>query len=760
VQIEGEGGALVEAQVVQSRLGMSLSALLEEVYGQKLDGRLSTEMLIIRLPVEEHWPLETFTDKEMLTPSTEEAKLLFSGYGNEAFTRVRDRAVHILTSDQGDHLLTKNINPEWKYDPLEQGGITVDATLNAIRRFEFEHILNLSRAVIMSVPGSTFRAPSGGILRSFVRVGNIQYNRDAIDAIFFWLLPHLKDVGAILTDTWSISSLALNIGRLCEAYFGGARRVVEMLPSYNDGSLESQARTRSVIQRLNGDHEAVKSNLSVMLCLISATQTGSLARHLTEIIDTEKLRFTPRPIALFALGETKIISLHDLSNDARFKVLDKANLPASSSINIDPQIYFPLRFEDIPIEIKKNTPDRSRAFFDRYVGTGLIETHRTHNDGAGRVRHHAIHLATEKLVKISEFVRSFQKKLEELVDLPKLIVSPPHKAGQQLAKLAREHFLDKGHDCPVVAHETLYLGQHEEDLRRIILEANEADTILIVDDVFLTGTRLSQYQRYTRNCGYKGRIDYLVGISRPKDHNDWIKAQRILSFRPSPMKPHTLQCVDEITLPDWRVSECPWCVERDLYSNWSQTHPLPKDLVSRLDTLQGVATTGLENDLFLKIPSGSALKLGPHSFFTSQTANQAEVFAAVSATLQCLRTQEAGRPSLGPRRFPVSTVLNHEDYLCEKWTDSILRATFLRAAITEELTYASTEKEAERTKLLMDLIVQQGEGEHDIVLEVLLAAALGKCNIRQDEGFKNALHSFGVGEVGNFFLDRIQQGRE
>ncbi len=64
-------------------------------------------------------------------------------------------------------------------------------------------------------------------MKNFIRVGNIQYDRDAIDAIFFWLLPQLKDVAAIVTDTWSISSIALNVARLCEAYFGGLRRMVE-----------------------------------------------------------------------------------------------------------------------------------------------------------------------------------------------------------------------------------------------------------------------------------------------------------------------------------------------------------------------------------------------------------------------------------------------------------------------------------------------------------------------------------------------------
>lgn len=129
---------------------------------------------------------------------------------------------------------------------------------------------------------------------------------------------------------------------------------------------------------------------------------------------------------------------------------------------------------------------------------------------------------------------------------------------------------------------------------------------------------------------------------------------------------------------------------------------------------------------------------------------------AVAASLQHLRTATiTDRPPLGPRHFPVSTVLNHHDYLCAKWTDSILRATFLRAARADELTYADPNKEDARTRQLMDLVMQEGEGEHDIALEVLLATALGKCRVPVDAELKARLNGFGVGEIGAYMLDRL-----
>jgi hypothetical protein len=325
-----------------------------------------------------------------------------------------------------------------------------------------------------------------------------------------------------------------------------------------------------------------------------------------------------------------------------------------------------------------------------------------------------------------------------------------------LAELARYHFARVGHICPVFAHDTLHLRAKDVELSEILASAEDADALLVVDDVLLTGTRLAQYQRHTRTAGYKGRIDYLVGIARPEDPQVWAKAKQILTWRGATLPRHTLNCVDMIILPDWREHDCPWCAEQRLYSRWSQIAPLPEQLASRLEALQGATAAGLTSDLFLQIPNIPALALGPNSFFTSQAANQAEVFAAVAAALQHLRTEiTSDRPRLRPRHFPISTVLNHDDYLCEKWTDSILRATFLRAATADELTYADSNKEDVRTQQLMDLVVQDGEGEHDIAPEVLLAAALGKCRVRVGDDFRARLEAFGMGEVGAYLLDRL-----
>jgi hypothetical protein len=110
----------------------------------------------------------------------------------------------------------------------------------------------------------------------------------------------------------------------------------------------------------------------------------------------QKSTLKPRFVALFALGRHDIPCLHDLSSDARFALLEDQEDRRSEPVAIDPQVYFPLHFEDSVIQIDKALADKSRSFFDRYVGARVIEVHRDHRENTGRPRHHAIHLATER----------------------------------------------------------------------------------------------------------------------------------------------------------------------------------------------------------------------------------------------------------------------------------------------------------------------------------------------------------------------------
>jgi len=58
------------------------------------------------------------------------------------------------------------------------------------------------------------------------------------------------------------------------------------------------------------------------LCLVSATQTGSLAGHLETIL-RQIFVFDLEHETLFRLGQSPIETLHDLSRDSRFSYAEE-----------------------------------------------------------------------------------------------------------------------------------------------------------------------------------------------------------------------------------------------------------------------------------------------------------------------------------------------------------------------------------------------------------------------------------------------------
>lgn len=181
-------------------------------------------------------------------------------------------------------------------------------------------------------------------------------------------------------------------------------------------------------------------------------------------------------------------------------------------------------------------------------------------------------------------------------------------------------------------------------------------------------------------------------------------------------------------LPEWRERDCPWCQESDLYKSKpaAQVSLFVKD---RVLTLDGEKASGLENGLFIVAEAGRKLTFTSGSLFGELTATQAAIFAAVASALQVLREPTSGvdrTPQLGPKHFPVSTVVDDLEYLKDTFTDSLLRACFLRAALPFELIYAAKDREDVKTNRAVERIMSSDPTERDIGAEIIYAYLQGK----------------------------------
>ena len=240
----GRPDPIMLGEVVQMHAKRLIIDVLVDIYDTGPEIRQGTDLLILRLPVEQQWDPDLFANgmPEIVTGVL--LALLGAPDVAVALERVDDRPVHLLNSFRGQQLLSPSINSRFPRLTFPDG-MTDRETIEDIQTAEFDHLLDRSRAIIMAAPGTVFEAPSGRLVRHFVRVGNIQFSRDAVDALFFWLLPNLKRCAAILVDTWSISSVAFKKATLCQRYFGGGSRRVEFLSDYIKADRRSDARARS-----------------------------------------------------------------------------------------------------------------------------------------------------------------------------------------------------------------------------------------------------------------------------------------------------------------------------------------------------------------------------------------------------------------------------------------------------------------------------------------------------------------------------------
>lgn len=755
-------GSLLTAEVEQLHISSTVHQALADIYDGESETRLGTDMLILRLPVDLCWNKELIDAVLAGVQSAPVTSWLGAPDAATAFERAVDRPVYLLGFHEHEIVLSPNINPNYRVDVLAESVLASDDIIKQIRDAELDCLLVRSRALLTSAQGTVFRAPSGKLVRNFIRVGNIQYDREAIDAVSFWLLPHMRSAAAILTDTWSISSIALNTSRIAAIHLGGSPAPVELLPDYLQISEDAKKRAGLMVERLVREAPA-NTERDEVLCLVSATQSGSLQQRLHEVAREPLGELKPRFVAIFALGETGMANLRDLSDDPRFGLLppDASGAEPDRQIPIDPKVYFPLEFHDFIYEVRKPEAEASKVIMDALANKGLLRLHRDVS-ALQRTRHHAVHIDTERLLSVPHFVERLEAACEEVTVAPIAVVTPPTPGCIAIANCVATALGSRGLISSVVDHPNLYfrddaITEQHTALRARIWEATDTEAIVIVVDAWINDASLSQFQRFLRSEGYRGRVHYIVGVARPPDLTDWNRSAARLRHR-NHAEQHTVSAAFELPLPDWSDKACPWCAELRLYSRWSEREALPAMLNTRRTQLLGASEDGLTSEFALGMPDLPVMALGPGSFYVCQESRQVDAFAAVSATLQRLRsTSNKDRPPLGARHFPTATVLKHGDYLVETWTDSVLRAVFLRAATADELIYTKATHEEDRAAKLRSLLLDPSPAQHDVALEILLAVALGKAPLDIDEPLRVGLANLGPPGLIKYMLDMIEQ---
>jgi len=666
------------------------------------------------------------------------------------FDRVPSMPVHILHSYEFSHYLSDNINllasPFCASRILRQG---TERILSQIQNAELDYLVAQGHAEFPHIEDMPYITPAGAKVDQFLRVGNVQYSRASLDGLFFWLIPFLSSCDAIVTDTWSIGSTALHISRRLATYRNDERRPcpVELLGEYFIKTKNQIADVQIIISRLDEllrlrqasrpSHWPTQS----IIFLFSAINTGKLLKSVREQISDMKL--TRRPIVyicLYKLGDSdeEIIYLRDYSESGKFNYTEQGELLIDSkqdTVPVDDRTYFPMHINDVEHIIFREFIQPFREnFLNTFGDLDIVTVHQTDNTN-GSAHHHAIRIDTDVLVSHPEFIKRLMYKVKNLNPAPNVIITPGHQAGIEMANIALDELKLRSVDAKIFIHPNLYfnkdISEKEENLRKYLEKLNNSDTILLIDDTFTTGARLAGYEKQLRKLEFKGYVHYLVGVSRPTSIAYWNR--RTMHFVKARRDDASVHCIVQIILPNWSKNYCPWCQELSALLRFGdvENELLQQDAIfTRINDLSKEGNVGRGDNLFLKPSDTDRLSFTIDSFFAPLGSSEAWMYGAVASTIQFLRNSENSkilrRPTLGIETYPVSTVIKYNDYLVDCWSDSIIRASIIRAAQPLELEYANSSIEAERLEAARTLIGSDIDDDSDLRCELWIGELTGR----------------------------------
>lgn len=576
--------------------------------------------------------------------------------------------------------------------------------LEAIRFAELRSWLERPGVVLPANDDFHYEGPNGCIYDSFMRVGTAIQGMETLDAVSFWLQPYLQGNPVVVLDAWTINSVALNLSRYADHCDAPCEPVadIECLGAYDEDIEKLRLRLQAALKRSPEGTPA--------LLVSSVVSLGNLHQRLESLIAEVGFEEV-RALSLYGRTDSPgTVFCRRPADEGRYWRKDEPDCPTGPSVPIAPSTYLvEVAMEPWPARIRQEHAKQAAEFFDRYGGGNFLTVHR--DEPAGE-RHHMIHVDVEGLMQLPQFGKRLDEEVEELVSIgPGVVLAPTHPAAAKLAdKVARqlgaELVLADESDLPHLS------GEKEKKLR-------DADDILIVDDVVITGARLLGYRNFLRRCDYVNeerlsRIHLLAGLARVSDN---LAIQGIEEMVDDRSRFHR---VETLLLPDWGEAECPWCWELRQLEAVGRTLPPTESLRERWHALRDTRR-GLRESLFLpwmpeevdSLPV-SVWKLGPGSVFRAK--NEMDLFVAVASSVQSLRA--AGDLRERPM-FPLSYVLNPSFWLSGRYYDPVIVAAILRATRRHDI--RATQIEAE---LLKGMSHRLDHGD-DLRGELLLAMARG-----------------------------------
>lgn len=614
----------------------------------------------------------------------------------------------------------------WLFD--QRGGLIHDdgmaiasGTAGAIRTAGMMTITHLRGVVVETHPSFHYVKPSKHHVDRFVRAANALVRGAEVVFLAAWLLPYMQhEFRVVHCDTAGIAALAhaaINLKFL----FAERAAPIEV------SSFGSYA----------GLQENALDSPAACLVLVSASTSGSMAKLICE----ESHVPPDFVVTVFYLGP-EVPNGHvlcDLTKPRNADGHEPAVNRSEAACKLCANGSIPLRMEGdgfmpeppkvtLCLVEEKHLPSWLHSFVTASVSSQAV---RCAVARAGTDTTDELYLDAFRLVQHATDLRGkWQRILSRGIpaDVSRIVYFEDDPASKAFADELKG-FLDSRTVKPPAM-----VGLSRVPVQSGAFSGNGAT--VVTASAIVKGRRITSVSRDLRDS--PGPIVYAAGLSRTESAETHRRIRANLTKSATGVD-HVLQVASEIYLPPARAdSVSSWARERRLLENWSNRRRLPDVMLQRLDLLlrggEG-ALKGYRDRVFLVDLNGAPLRLRKNSIFfpngfDAATVSQADVFFAVVAVLHKLRGEPAGAGSLG-RGLRNHALLAPTNF--ERYTDGVIQAAFLRAALPIELDYGVDGATSAHMLEFLRSLFRNLEAQGEAALEFAMAIATERLRLSSQD---------------------------
>lgn len=323
--------------------------------------------------------------------------------------------------------------------------------------------------------------------------------------------------------------------------------------------------------------------------------------------------------------------------------------------------------------------ERQKSFVQRFGRLpGVLKVH-FNDPNEYTPRHHAFYVDVGRLLDSQDVRSELRDLLKSLTPQPDFALLPAHPVSERLSVFLKSD----------LAIGSLMFQGKLSDLEQHPREALAASkSLLILDDVFITGSRLDSINRQLREsadklCPQLTNIHFVTVLATSPSEERYHRRKTGLTA----VHKWTSNLVHlyQVPLPDWHsANQCPWCKEHAILSEIAKAETLLEGpVVERLSQL-GDPKRGVEtNPYFIPFASSPLPNLGAQSAVLAADSSPMQVLFACASGLQQLRAATVG-PRLAADRYPAPTFLA-ERVFSNNYTERLIWLALLRGALPVEL---------------------------------------------------------------------------